>query len=82
MYVSTGRGGTVVVIDPRRDSVTATVQVGRRPWGVALSADGATLYTANGPGNDVSVVNTSTMAVVKRVPVGSVPWGVAVGTTP
>ncbi|HET9683857.1 MAG TPA: hypothetical protein VFP15_07135, partial [Gemmatimonadaceae bacterium] len=82
IYVSTGRGGEVVVIDPKRDSVVASVKVGQRPWGIALSADGNTLYSANGPGNDVSVVDTKSMAVVRHVPVGSVPWGVAIGAKP
>ena len=42
LYMSTGRGGTVAVIRPRgaRRSWSAEVPVGKRPWGIALSADG------------------------------------------
>jgi YVTN family beta-propeller protein len=52
------------------------VEVGARPWGIALSPDGKTLYSANGPSNDISVVDVATNAVVKKIKVGSSPWGV------
>jgi YVTN family beta-propeller protein len=78
LYVSTGRGGKVAVVDvsgtPR---LVAEVDVGKRPWGIALSKDGTRLYTANGPSNDVSVVDTATLKVIGKIPVGASPWGVA-----
>jgi YVTN family beta-propeller protein len=52
------------------------VEVGPRPWGIALSPDGKTLYSANGPSNDISVVDVATNAVLKKVKAGSSPWGV------
>lgn len=52
-------------------------QVGARPWGVALSGDGRTLYTANGPSGDVSFVDVARGEVVRRVALGGSPWGVA-----
>jgi YVTN family beta-propeller protein len=58
--------------------VTGEVEVGERPWGIALSRDGRHLYTANGPSNDVSVVDTETLRVVARIGVGEAPWGIAV----
>jgi YVTN family beta-propeller protein len=64
------------------DSVIASVPVGQRPWGIAVTPDGKKLYTANGPSNDVSVVNTESLTVVKRIPVGKLPWGVALGEAP
>ncbi len=82
VYVSNGRGGTASVIDVATDSVTGSVAVGQRPWGVAVTPDGTKLYTANGPSNDVSVVNTDALTVVKRIPVGQLPWGVALGEAP
>lgn len=82
VYISNGRGKTVSVIDPATDSVLATVEVGTRPWGIALAGGGKKLYSANGPGNDVTVVNTETMTVLKRIPAGTIPWGVAVGPKP
>jgi YVTN family beta-propeller protein len=78
LYVTTGRGGTVVVIDPLARRILGTLAVGPRPWGIALSGDGRQLYTAKGPSGDVSVVDVATLSVVRRIPVGKMPWGVAV----
>jgi len=82
LYLSTGRGGTLAVIDTANDpnlELVTEIPVGTRPWGIALSADGKHLYTANGPSNDVSVVDTSTLEVIQRIPVGRSPWGVVIG---
>jgi YVTN family beta-propeller protein len=81
VYVSTGRGGKVAVLDVSAPTpkLIQQVAVGTRPWGIALSADGTRLYTANGPSNDVSVVDTATLQVIKKIPVGKSPWGVALG---
>ena len=76
LYVSTGRARKVFVIDTATNAVTASFEVGQRPWGIALSPDGTTLYTANGPSNDVSVVDLATRTVVKRIKVKERPWGV------
>ena len=78
VFVSTGRGGTIVAVDTMRGAARGTATVGKRPWGIALSPDGSLLYSANGPSNDVSVVDTTTMTVVATIPVGDSPWGVAV----
>jgi YVTN family beta-propeller protein len=78
LYVSTGRGGKVAVIDVSgTPKLLREIPVGQRPWGIALSADGKWLYTANGPSNDVSVVDTTSMKVVKKISVDKSPWGVA-----
>jgi YVTN family beta-propeller protein len=58
------------------------VEVGVRPWGIALTGDGGKLYTANGPSNDVTVVDTESLEVLKRIPAGELPWGVAVAEAP
>jgi YVTN family beta-propeller protein len=82
LYVSTGRGGTIAVIDAANSAAPALVTevpVGTRPWGIALSPDGDRLYTANGPSNDVSIVDTRTLRVIKRIPAGRSPWGVVLG---
>jgi len=76
LYVSTGRGHKVFVIDTATNRVTSSFEVGERPWGIALSPDGSTLYTANGPSNDVSVVDLAHQSVVKKIKVSGGPWGV------
>ena len=82
LYMSTGRGGTVAVIEPAGPKLVKEIAVGTRPWGIALSADGRRLYTANGPSNDVSVVDTESLTVLKKIPVGRSPWGIVMGPTP
>ena len=82
MYVSTGRGGTIAVIDAANANaprLVSEVAVGTRPWGIALSPDGVRLYSANGPSNDVSIIDTRTLQVIKRIPAGRSPWGVVLG---
>jgi YVTN family beta-propeller protein len=78
LYVSTGRGQQVFIIDTATNKPVTSFEVGRRPWGIALSADNKTLYSANGPSNDVSVVDLSNNTVTKKVPVSAGPWGVVV----
>lgn len=86
LYLSTGRGGTVAVIEATSAGSTPKlikeIPVGTRPWGIALSADGRYLYTANGPSNDMSIVDTDSLTTIKRVAVGKSPWGVVVGPAP
>ncbi|MBM0106122.1 beta-propeller fold lactonase family protein [Steroidobacter sp. S1-65] len=86
LYLSTGRGGTVAVVDtkqaPKTYRLIKEIEVGARPWGIALTVDGRFLYTANGPSNDVTVVDTTALSVVKRIPVGKTPWGVVIGPAP
>ena len=80
VYVSTGRAGTVAVLNARTYELLSTIQVGTRPWGIAFSPDGRFLYTANGPSNDVSVVDVAANKEIARVKAGASPWGVAVVT--
>lgn len=78
LYTSTGRGGTVAVVDVDGPKLVAEIPVGARPWGIALAADGRRLYTANGSSNDITIVDTTTLKVIKKIPVGSSPWGIVV----
>ncbi len=77
VFVSTGRGKRLVVIDTATNQPTASIEVGDRPWGLAVSPDGTRAYTANGPSNDVSIVDVATRSVKARIKVGEGPWGVA-----
>ena len=73
--MTTGRGKTVAIIDTATNTRVGSVEVGTRPWGVAISKDDKTLFTANGPSNDVSFVDVQSRAVKARVKVGDGPWG-------
>jgi YVTN family beta-propeller protein len=60
LYVSDETGGAVVVIDPAAGQVVERIPVGKRPRGIRVSRDGATLLVAlsgspiAGPGVDES----------------------------
>jgi YVTN family beta-propeller protein len=80
LYVSTGRGGGIAVIDTATSKLSGTFTgVGSRPWGIALGVNGRKLYTANGPSDDVSVVDAASGAILKRIPTGRLPWGIVRG---
>jgi YVTN family beta-propeller protein len=76
LFVSTGRGKKVLMIDTATEKITAEIEAGQRPWGIALSPDEKLLFTANGPSNDVSVIDVATKTVVRKVKAGDKPWGV------
>ena len=78
VYVSTGRGGTVCVLDAISGEVLNSIKVGTRPWGIAISPDGKYLFAANGPSDDVSVVDLATEKETTRVKSPGSPWGVMV----
>lgn len=78
VFVTTGRGRTLVILDAATDKEVGAVDVGDRPWGLAVAPDGRTVFTANGPSNDVSFVDVATRTVTARVATGDRPWGVAV----
>jgi len=76
VFVSLGRARSIAVIDVKsRKFVRAIDDVGGRPWGIAISADGKTLYTANGPSGDVSIVDVTSGTVTARIATGGSPWG-------
>ena len=78
LYVTTGRGKKVVVVETATGNIATSFEVGDRPWGIALSPDEKLLFTANGPSNDVSIVDVATRTVLKKIKVGEKPWGVLV----
>ncbi|MGC4094469.1 MAG: beta-propeller fold lactonase family protein [Polyangiaceae bacterium] len=79
LYVSTGRGGSVAIVDVAARRVSGLISdVGARPWGIAVSADGKRLFTANGPSNDVSIIDVAARKVERRVAVGGSPWGLVI----
>jgi YVTN family beta-propeller protein len=80
VFVSTGRGNTVAVLDVSTRAHVASIAVGSRPWGIVLSPDATLLYSANGASDDVSVVDVRARKEIKRIKVGAGPWGIAVAS--
>jgi len=78
LYLSTGRGRTVVALDTHHGKTLGAATVGTRPWGLALSPDGKRIYAANGPSNDVSVIDAKSFQVIATIPAGKGPWGIVV----
>lgn len=82
-YITNSGDNTVSVIDPSADMAIATVGVGQKPYGVAGSPDGKTVYVTNYPlvitnPGTVSVIDTAINTVIATVTVGCWPHGIAV----
>jgi YVTN family beta-propeller protein len=67
--------GTVSVIEGT--AVVATIPVGNRPRGIAVSADGTRAYVALGRDDAVGVIDIAARKVIDKIPVGSDPEQVA-----
>ena len=67
-----------VIIPDKNVIVLATIPVGKRVWGLAITPDGRKVYAANGLSNDVSVIDTAANQVIKTIKVGDGPWGIAI----
>src|SRR6187200_980993 len=76
-YVADFESDAVFVIDTSTNAVVATVPVGNRSAGVAITPDGAFVYVAS-QGGTVSVIETATNTVVATVPLGPSPMDVAI----
>lgn len=69
----TGANGVLNILDLSATATGATdstVTVGKSPQGVAVSADGATVYATNGNDDTVSVVQVSSNTVINTFPEG------------
>jgi YVTN family beta-propeller protein len=61
-----------VVLTSTRKAIK-TVQVGKDPYGITITPNGAFVYVANSSSDSVSVISTQTNRVVDTVGVGRVP---------
>jgi YVTN family beta-propeller protein len=78
LFVTTGRGGAVLEVDPEAGTIVRSLAgVGARPWGIGITRDGKTLATANGPSGDISLIDRAGLSVTRKVKVGDGPWGIA-----
>jgi len=76
--VALGRANHVAVVDVPARKVIDYILVGRRAWGLALSADEKTLYVANGLSDDLTIIDTQTLQPIRSVAVGRVPYDVLI----
>jgi large repetitive protein len=79
-YIPNAADNTVSVIATASNTVAATIPVGNRPQGVAVSPDGGTVYVTNMDDDTVSAIATASNTVTATIalPVFSEPYGVAV----
>jgi YVTN family beta-propeller protein len=77
-YIPNYGANSVSVLDTATNTVTATVAVGRQPYGVAANSAGTRVYVSNADQNTISVLDTATNSVIASVAVGQLPLGVAV----
>ncbi|WP_295824469.1 YncE family protein [uncultured Microbacterium sp.] len=82
LYVTNSGDDTVSAIDSRTISqaspTVTTIDVGKKPGGIAVSAQGKSVYIANAGSNTVSVIDAASNTVVKTLPTGRTPSGIAV----
>ena len=67
-YITNGFSNTVSVIDTATNTVTATIPVGRFPFGVAVTPDGSKVYVPNIGDNTVSVISMVTGSPIPALP--------------
>ena len=79
-YIANYGPGTVRVVNTATSTITTTIPVGTKPYGVAVTADGGHAYVTNSGSNTVSAIDTATNTVTSTVLVGTTPLGVAVTT--
>src|SRR4051812_43772536 len=68
LYVSNEGSNTVTVVSPTTMQQLATIAVGNRPRGIALSPDGRHAYVALGREDAVAVIDVATRRVTDKVP--------------
>lgn len=77
-YVANFDSNDVSVVDLSTNKVTATVDVGTGPIGVAVANDGKSVYVSNNGDSTVSVINTSDNEVIATIDdAGDNPEGLA-----
>jgi YVTN family beta-propeller protein len=67
LYVANSGADTVSVIDAADNRVVATVAVGARPTGVAVSPDSSLVWVTNTASNDISLIDTRTNLVTGTI---------------
>jgi PQQ-dependent catabolism-associated beta-propeller protein len=75
VFVTNEKSNNVTVIQAQNQKVLATIPVGERPRGIAVSRDGRRVFVANSNSNNVSVIDAKSLQVVDTLPAGLDPEG-------
>ena len=76
LWISSGRGNAVAVLDAETLELETTIPVGVRVWGMAFSSDGTRLYVTNGISSNLSEIDVAARKEIRKIPTGDMPWGV------
>jgi YVTN family beta-propeller protein len=66
-YVTNSGETSVSVINTQSNTVSATIQVGSQPEGIAMSPDGSVVYTVLGFSSNILIIDTATDAIVGTI---------------
>src|SRR5437867_9108747 len=77
LYCSNEVSNTISVISPKTNTVIATIPVGKRPRGMALSPDRRTVYVALGQDDAIGVIDVTKAAMSRTMRAGRDPELVA-----
>jgi YVTN family beta-propeller protein len=75
-YVGDFADSTVSAVDTEAGKIVATIPVAAGPHGMAITADGRTVFVSGDGSSSVSVIDTATDTVAKTIEVGKTPNGV------
>jgi DNA-binding beta-propeller fold protein YncE len=80
LYVSGQTAARIAVFDIASDKVVRRIELGAAPGGIAVSADGATLYAAAGSlAGEVVVIDVASGRITARIAVGHTPMAPVLG---
>ncbi|MGC0419816.1 IPT/TIG domain-containing protein [Embleya sp. AB8] len=77
-YVANSGSNTVSVIDTTTNTTTATIPVGRGPYGLAANHAGTRVYVADFDSAGISVIDTAGDTVTATIATGGAPFAMAV----
>lgn len=77
-FVALGSANHVAFIDAATREILKYILVGRRPWGLALTDDGNTLFVLNGLSDDVTIVDVASRRPIRTRRTGLVPHSVEI----
>ena len=76
VFVTNEKSDDVTVIQADTGTVLKTIAVGKRPRGIAASADGRRVYVANSNSDSLSVIDAAALTVLSTTPAGRDPEGI------
>jgi YVTN family beta-propeller protein len=78
VYVADFFSARLVKIDPRSNTIIATLGVGAAPCGIVVTPDGGTIVVADRDDDQISIIDAKTFTRRATVKVGKHPFGLAV----